>query len=327
MSIKTANAENINQAAEALRSGGLVAMPTETVYGLAANALDGQAVARIFAAKGRPQINPLIVHVATAQQASRYVEFDDRAQKYAAHFWPGPLTLILKKKQGCGISDLVSAGLPTIGLRCPAHPVAQQLLSACDLPLAAPSANASGTISPTAPIHVAQSLGDKVDMILAGGNCTVGLESTILDLSSAVPVILRPGTITAEDIAAVEGVSPEIGYGNPDAPTSPGQLLKHYAPNADLRLNAVDVSPDEALLAFGSLKFMGVKGGGFAKDLPDGQVLNLSDSGDLYQAASHLFAYLRRLDDAGHRQIAVMNIPDSGLGIAINDRLTRAARK
>jgi len=302
-------------------------MPTETVYGLAANALDGQAVARIFAAKGRPQINPLIVHVANAAQAARYVVFDARAQKYADHFWPGPLTFILKKRADCQISDLVSAGLSTIGVRCPAHPVAQQLLNACGFPLAAPSANLSGTISPTAPLHVAESLGDKVDMILSGGNCAEGLESTILDLSGELPVILRPGTITADDIAQVEGLTPEVGYGNPDAPTSPGQLLKHYAPHADLRLNAVDVAPDEALLAFGSLKFMGVQGGGFAKDLPQEQLLNLSESGDLYQAASNLFSYLRRLDNGGFGKIAVMNIPDTGLGIAINDRLTRAARK
>ena len=327
MGIHMANSENIKKAAELLNSGGLVAMPTETVYGLAANALDGQAVARIFAAKGRPQINPLIVHVASIAQAEDHVVFDARARKYADHFWPGPLTLILPKKENCEISELVSAGLPTIGVRCPAHPIAQQLLNTCGLPLAAPSANASGTISPTAPIHVAQSLGDKVDMILSGGNCTEGLESTILDLSGALPVILRPGTITADDIAQVEGLTPEVGYGNPEAPTSPGQLLKHYAPNADLRLNAVDVAADEALLGFGSLKFMGVKGGGFAKDLPQGQMLNLSENGDLYQAASHLFAYLRRLDDAGFSKIAVMSIPNTGLGIAINDRLTRAARK
>ena len=327
MGIHMANSENIKKAAELLNSGGLVAMPTETVYGLAANALDGQAVARIFAAKGRPQINPLIVHVASIAQAEDHVVFDARARKYADHFWPGPLTLILPKKENCEISELVSAGLPTIGVRCPAHPIAQQLLNTCGLPLAAPSANASGTISPTAPIHVAQSLGDKVDMILSGGNCTEGLESTILDLSGALPVILRPGTITADDIAQVEGLTPEFGYGNPEAPTSPGQLLKHYAPNADLRLNAVDVAADEALLGFGSLKFMGVKGGGFAKDLPQGQMLNLSENGDLYQAASHLFAYLRRLDDAGFSKIAVMSIPNTGLGIAINDRLTRAARK
>ncbi len=327
MGIHMANSENIKKAAELLNSGGLVAMPTETVYGLAANALDGQAVARIFAAKGRPQINPLIVHVASIAQAEDHVVFDARARKYADHFWPGPLTLILPKKENCEISELVSAGLPTIGVRCPAHPIAQQLLNTCGLPLAAPSANASGTISPTAPIHVAQSLGDKVDMILSGGNCTEGLESTILDLSGALPVILRPGTITADDIAQVEGLTPEVGYGNPEAPTSPGQLLKHYAPNADLRLNAVDVAADEALLGFGSLKFMGVKGGGFAKYLPQGQMLNLSENGDLYQAASHLFAYLRRLDDAGFSKIAVMSIPNTGLGIAINDRLTRAARK
>lgn len=322
-----ANKTSLQEAKTILESGGLVAMPTETVYGLAANALDGEAVASIFSTKGRPQINPLIVHVASVEQAQRYVEFDARALRYAEHFWPGPMTFILRKVDGCPISDLVSAGLPTIGVRCPAHPVAQQLLQQCDLPLAAPSANASGTISPTAPIHVSESLGDKVDLILSGGNCEVGLESTILDLSGDVPVILRPGSITPEDIEQVEGIKPEIGYGNPEAPTSPGQLLKHYAPNADLRLNAVDIEADEALLAFGPTKFMGVKSGGFVKDLPAAQVLNLSEAGDLYQAASNLFAYLRRLDSSGYKRIAVMNIPNEGLGLAINDRLIRAAQK
>lgn len=327
MSIKTANPSNIKDAAEIIISGGVVAMPTETVYGLAANALDGKAVAKIFAAKGRPQINPLIIHVYNTAQAERYVEMDERSRRFADHFWPGPLTLILDKKADCPISDLVSAGLPTIGVRCPAHLVAQDLLMVCDVPLAAPSANASGTLSPTAPMHVAQSLGDKVDLILAGGASEVGLESTIIDARGDVPIILRPGSITPDDIEAAFGVKPEIGFGNPDAPTSPGQLLKHYAPNADLRLNAVDLADDEALLAFGSLKFMGLKSGGFVKDLPAERILNLSESGDLYEAASKLFAHLRQLDEGGFKRIAVMNIPDSGLGIAINDRLTRAARK
>jgi L-threonylcarbamoyladenylate synthase len=327
MVIKAVNKAVLAQAVDLLRDGGLVAMPTETVYGLAANALDSRAVARIFEAKGRPQFNPLIVHVASAEQAALYVEMDDRAARYAAHFWPGPLTLILKQKPNNGISDLVSASLPTLGVRCPAHAVARQLLEASALPLAAPSANKSGTISPTSPIHVSESLGAAVDLILAGGQCTVGLESTILDLSGALPVILRPGSVTAEDIEVVEGLKPEIGYGNPDAPTSPGQLLKHYAPEADLRLNAVDIEADEALLGFGSLKFIGVKGGGFAQNLPAEQVMNLSVSGDLYEAASNLFSYLRLLDGAGHARIAVSNIPDKGLGIAINDRLRRAAHK
>lgn len=318
---------HIKDAAEILVSGGLVAMPTETVYGLAANALDSKAVAKIFTAKGRPQINPLIVHMADIAHVERYVELSPKARRYAEHFWPGALTLILPKKADCPISDLCSAGLPTLGIRVPAHPVAQDLLTVSDLPLAAPSANESGTISPTAPIHVAQSLGDKVDLILGGGSCDVGLESTILDVTGDVPVILRPGSITPDDIEAVEGIKPVIGYGNPDKPTSPGQLLKHYAPKASLRLNAVDIEQDEALLAFGSLKFMGVKGGGFAKDLPQKQVLNLSESGDLYEAAGKLFSYLRQLDDAGFTSIAVMNIPDSGLGLAINDRLKRAAAK
>lgn len=327
MSIKTANPSNIKDAAEIILSGGLVAMPTETVYGLAANALDGKAVAKIFAAKGRPQINPLIIHVYNAAQAERYVVMDERSRRFADHFWPGPMTLILDKRDDCSVSDLVSAGLPTIGVRCPAHHVAQDLLMVCDVPLAAPSANASGTLSPTAPMHVAQSLGDKVDMILAGGASDVGLESTIIDARGAVPLILRPGSITPEDIESAFGIKAEFGFTNPDAPTSPGQLLKHYAPNADMRLNAVDLQDDEALLAFGSIKFMGLTSGGFVKDLPNERVMNLSERGDLYEAASNLFAYLRQLDDSGFKRIAVMNIPDTGLGIAINDRLKRAAHK
>lgn len=327
MSIKMANKASLTEACKILDAGGLVAMPTETVYGLAANALDEEAVAGIFRAKGRPQINPLIIHVASIEHAQRYVDMSERAIKYATHFWPGPMTFILPKKEGCKVSALVSAGLPTIGVRCPAHPVAQELLQNFDKPLAAPSANVSGSLSPTSPIHVHESLGEKVDLILSGGSCEAGLESTILDLSSDIPIILRPGTITPEDIEEVEGVKPEIGYGNPDKPTSPGQLLKHYAPKADIRLNAVDVDEDEALLAFGSIKFMGVKTGGHVKDLPQGQVLNLSESGDLYQAANNLFAYLHRLDSEGFKRIAVMNIPDEGLGLAINDRLRRAAQK
>lgn len=316
----------IAEASAMLAAGRLVALPTETVYGLGANALDGVAVAKIFAAKGRPQFNPLIVHVADREAAERYVVMNDTARRVAARFWPGPLTMILPRRADSGISELCSAGLPTLAIRVPAHPVAQALLAASGLPIAAPSANKSGTISPTTPVHVLQSLGDAVDLILAAGPCAVGLESTVLDVSGDVPVILRPGAVTAEDIGAVLGVA--VGYdpgAHGEEVKSPGQLLKHYAPSIPVRLNAVDVAPGEALLAFGSIKFMGMRGGGFARDLPDGALLNLSAQGDLYEAAANLFRMMRDLDRSPHRGIAVMNIPAHGIGIAINDRLHRAA--
>lgn len=321
----TANVESIQEAAQILKAGGLVGMPTETVYGLAANALDGVAVAKIFAAKGRPQFNPLIIHVASVDEAKKYVVFSDVAEDIAARFWPGPLTLILPKVKYCAVSDLASAGLPTLAIRAPAHKVAQDLLKACGVPLAAPSANKSGSISPTSAMHVAESLGASVDLILAAGSSAVGLESTVLDLSGEVPVILRPGAVTAEDIEAAIGIKPAYDFGEGTDIKSPGQLLKHYAPNIPLRLHAIDLNPGEALLAFGPDKFMGIKGGGAAKDLPEDARRNLSEHGDLHEAAANLFAYLRVLDNAAYSAIAVMNIPDVGLGIAINDRLKRAA--
>ncbi len=326
MALKAATPQAIDEAAGILCAGGLVAMPTETVYGLAANALDGVAVAKIFTAKGRPQFNPLIVHVAAADTAEKFVLMDDRARRVAARFWPGPLTMILPRRTDCTISDLCSAGLPTLAIRVPSHPVARALLEKAGVPLAAPSANKSGTISPTTPMHVVGSLGDAVDFVLAAGPCTVGLESTVLDLSAGKPLILRPGAITAEDISVVLGeeVGYDLGDHNGDV-RSPGQLLKHYAPSIPVRLNAVDVAPGEGLLAFGSLKFMGVRGGGFASALPAGSLLNLSEQGDLYEAAANLFRMLRDLDRPAHTGIAVMNIPDQGIGIAINDRLRRAA--
>ncbi|MEM6781161.1 MAG: L-threonylcarbamoyladenylate synthase [Pseudomonadota bacterium] len=316
--------DSIKEAADILKSGGLVGMPTETVYGLAANALDGKAVAGIFEAKNRPQFNPLIVHVPNAQEAEKYVVFDDRARAIANEFWPGPLTLILRRKDNCPISDLASAGLDTLAVRVPANEAAQELLKVCGLPLAAPSANASGQPSATSPKHVADSLGDAVDIILAAGTCEVGLESTVLDLSGDEPVILRPGAITAEDFKSILG-DVDYDFGDHDKPKSPGQLLKHYAPSIPVRLKAVDVEKDEALLAFGSIKFMGIREGGSAIDLPDHQIRNLSESGDLHEAAAHLFAYLRELDNSGFKGIAVMDVPDEGLGVAINDRLDRAA--
>ena len=325
MTIISASEDGIKKAASLLKEGGLVVIPTETVYGLGANALDGKAVARIFEAKQRPSFNPLIVHVATAKDAENYVEMNAMARAVAAEFWPGPLTLILPQKPGSGISDLVSAGLSTLAIRVPSHPVTQQLLKTCALPIAAPSANRSGEPSATTPQHAQQSLGDAVDMILAAGMCDVGLESTVLDLSGDGPVILRPGAITAEDLKPLLG-DVEHDAGNHDKPKSPGQLLKHYAPSIPVRLRAVDVASDEALLAFGSIKFMGVQGGGAAKDLPDEQIRNLSESGDLLEAASKLFAYLRELDNPAYTGIAVMDVPDIGVGIAINDRLRRAAQ-
>lgn len=327
--IIAANKASIARAAEMLREGKLVALPTETVYGLGANALDGQAVARIFEAKGRPQFNPLIVHVADSDAAQKYVEMDERALSVARQFWPGPLTMILPRREDSGISELCSAGLPTLAVRVPQHPVAQKLLREADIPVAAPSANASGTISPTTPQHVAESLGDRVDMILAAGACAVGLESTVLDLSGDQPAVLRPGAVSAEDIAAVLGCA--VPYDNGDEAgrreklKSPGQLLKHYAPSIPVRLNAVDIEEGEALLAFGSIKFMGVRSGGHVRDLPDGQIMNLSESGDLTEAAANLFTMLHALDQPQYKAIAVMNVPDTGLGVAINNRLRRAA--
>ncbi|MCB1562170.1 MAG: threonylcarbamoyl-AMP synthase [Alphaproteobacteria bacterium] len=327
MRIKTANPETIKEAASLLNAGKLVALPTETVYGLGANALDGEAVARIFEAKGRPAFNPLISHFYTAEQVREQADMDERARLVAHHFWPGPLTLILPRKKSSTISELVTAGLETLAVRVPAHKTAQALLKSAGIPIAAPSANVSGTLSPTTPAHVAASLGDKVDLILAAGPCAVGLESTVLDLSGPAPLILRPGAITAEDIEHVLGVAVpyatcEVGQ----APKSPGMVLKHYAPETKIRLNAIDLEPGEALLAFGSDKFMGIKGGGAAKDLPGSMRRNLSENADLHKAAANLFAMLKELDRPGeHKAIAVMAIPDTGLGVAINDRLRRAA--
>ncbi|OUT91730.1 MAG: threonylcarbamoyl-AMP synthase [Micavibrio sp. TMED27] len=328
MVIKSASKKTIQEAASILIEGGLVGMPTETVYGLAANALDDKAVASIFEAKGRPAFNPLIIHVPDLEAAQNYVEINDHAKAAAKRFWPGPLTMILPRKSGCGISELASAGLETLAIRVPNHKVAIELLKSCGVPLAAPSANKSGSLSPTSPVHVHASLKDKVDMILAGGASEVGLESTVLDLSGEAPLVLRPGGISAEDISEVLGVNVDYAYLHKEGeqkPKSPGMLLKHYAPRIPVRINAVDVAEDEALLGFGSLKFMGVKGGGFAKDLPEERIRNLSEESDLHEAASNLFAMLKELDDSGARAIAVMSLPDVGIGKAINDRLRRAA--
>ncbi|HOO82705.1 MAG TPA: L-threonylcarbamoyladenylate synthase [Alphaproteobacteria bacterium] len=318
--IKSANPESIAEAAEILKSGGLVGMPTETVYGLAADATNGQAVAKIFAAKGRPSFNPLIIHVTDLEQAGEFVVVNDWARAMSQAFWPGPLTLILPKKENTQISELASTGLETLAVRVPAHKVARALIKAACVPLAAPSANASGTLSPTTAAHVYDSLGDKVDIILAAGACAVGLESTVLDLSGEAPLVLRPGGISAEDISKVLGVEVRYDAGDSVAPKSPGQLLKHYAPNLPVRLNAIDLKEDEALLAFGRTKFM------IGSDFPAELVCNLSENKDLYEAAANLFAMLKVLDESGAKGIAVMAVPEVGIGIAINDRLRRAAQ-
>lgn len=317
--------ENIRKAAERLKEGGLVALPTETVYGLGADATNDRAVASIFAAKGRPSFNPVIVHVYNKEEAEQVVTFNDKAALLAELFWPGPLTLILPRRESAKVSLLCSAGLPTLAVRCPAHPVARQLIKVLDRPIAAPSANASGTLSPTTALHVFNSLGEKAGMILAGGKAAVGVESTVVDMTGDVPVLLRPGAVTLEELQQHLGkVLVETEAVN-ENPKSPGQLLKHYAPKTPLRLKAVDVKPGEALLAFGSLKFMGIQGGGAAKDLPAHALQNLSEKGDLEEAAAHLFAMLHYLDSGGFKGIAVMDIPEAGLGVAINDRLRRAA--
>jgi L-threonylcarbamoyladenylate synthase len=300
-------------AARALRDGALIIFPTETVYGLGGDATNDAAVAAIFAAKGRPRFNPLIVHVPDLDAAEAIAAFDERARQAARRFWPGPLTLVLRRRGDCPVSLLASAGLETVAVRVPAHPVAQALLRASTLPLAAPSANRSGRVSPTEAAHTASEFGDAVPLILDGGRCVVGVESTVLDLSGATPTLLRPGGVTVEALTALLGPVGE-GGANPDAPRSPGQLASHYAPRLPLRMDAMEARPGEALLAFGSA-------------VPPGFVdtLNLSPRGDLVDAAANLFAMLRRLDRPDFSGIAVMPIPEQGLGRAINDRLRRAA--
>jgi len=306
--------EAVDEAARVLRGGGLVAFPTETVYGLGADATNGEAVARIFEAKGRPRFNPLIVHLPDAGAAARLTRFDTRAARLAERFWPGPLTLVLPRAADCPVSPLASAGLDTLAVRVPDHPVAQRLLRAAARPVVAPSANASGQISPTTAAHVARSLGDRVDLILDGGPCRVGVESTVVDLTGQPAVILRPGGVTRAELEAVIGPVRHDAGSAEDRPRAPGQLGSHYAPRLPLRLNATSVAGDEALLAFGP-------------EVPAGAAVtrNLSPTGDLREAAAKLFAHLHDLDRPGLSAIAVMPVPEDELGAAINDRLRRAA--
>jgi L-threonylcarbamoyladenylate synthase len=301
----------IARAAALLRAGRLVAFPTETVYGLGGDASSERAVADIFAAKGRPRFNPLIVHVPDLAEAENCAVFNAAAHRAAERFWPGPLSLVLPRREGCGLSLLASAGLDTIALRAPHHPVAQALLRATGRPIAAPSANRSGRVSPTEAAHVAEELGDKIALILDGGATPVGLESTVLDLSGESPALLRPGTVTLEQLTELLGPITRPGGGGPK---SPGMLQSHYAPDLPVRLAATEARPGEALLAFGP-------------DAPPGfaEVLWLSRAGHLAEAAANLFAMLRWLDRPCFTGIAVMPIPERGLGRAINDRLRRAA--
>ncbi len=311
-------AADIERAARALRAGRLVAFPTETVYGLGAIATDERAVAAIFAAKGRPRFNPLIVHVESRAAASALADWNELAERLAARFWPGALTLILPRARDCPLAPLVSAGGPTVGLRMPAHPVAIALLRATALPVAAPSANPAGGISPTTAGDVALGLGDRVDLILDGGRCRLGIELTVLDLSADQPRLLRPGGVTRAALEAELGPL-AAGPGEPGrAPRSPGQLASHYAPARPLRLDARAVAADEALLAFGPEPLPQPLQGAAA-------TLNLSRAGDLGEAAANLFSMLRRLDQPDYRAIAVMPVPGLGLGEAIRDRLARAA--
>ena len=299
----------IARAVETLRGGGLVAMPTETVYGLACDASNGEAVARLYAAKGRPSFNPLIAHVEAGEMDAREGLWDGRSAELVASFWPGPLTVVLPFARETGtVSELARAGLDTIALRQPSHPVARDLIAAFGGPLVAPSANPSGRMSPTAAEHVAADMGDKVDLILDGGPCRVGLESTIVSFVGPRATLLRPGGLDPKLIEDVLGEGLATSGDSPEAPSSPGQLLRHYSPRAMLRLGADQPRGDEAHLGFG----------------PGDCSLNLSATASLTEAAANLFKMLRKLDETA-TAISVAPIPEEGLGLAINDRLRRAA--
>jgi L-threonylcarbamoyladenylate synthase len=302
--------EGITAAADAIKAGKLVAFPTETVYGLGADATNDLAVAKIFDVKGRPQFNPLIVHLPDLKSATALAKFDKQAENLAREFWPGALTLVLPRVAGTTLSLLVSAGLPTVAVRIPAHEGARAFLWEAGCPIAAPSANRSGHISPTIAQHVSEAFGNEIAFILDGGPCRIGVESTVLDLSSGDPMLLRPGGVPVEDLeqslggtlakASVEGIRPR----------GPGMIGPHYRPSIPLRLDATTSEPGEALLGFGPT---------------EDATLNLSEAGDLQEAAANLFAYLHALDDGSFSAIAATPVPDQGLGRAINDRLRRAA--
>jgi len=313
----TADSAGLARAAEILQRSGLVAFPTETVYGLGADATNAEAVARIYAAKERPSFNPLISHLDSFESARHQGVFDETARRLAEAFWPGPLTLVVPVAPTCIISDLARAGLDSVALRVPAHALAHALLQKTGRPVAAPSANRSGRVSPTDADHVLGDLEGRIDAVLDGGVSQVGVESTIVSCLGGMPRLLRPGGVPREAIEALIGMKLESGPEGGKNPLAPGMLASHYAPRAKVRLNATGVEADEAVLLFGS-------------EAPQGTAaaratLNLSKNGDLVEAAAHLFSYLRQLDASGAATIAVSPIPETGLGEAINDRLGRAA--
>jgi L-threonylcarbamoyladenylate synthase len=313
-----ADAGGIAEAASILSAGGLVAFPTETVYGLGADATNAEAIARLYEAKERPSFNPLIAHLSGMDEARKVGRLNPAALLLAEKFWPGPLTLVVTAAANCAVCDLARAGLDTVAVRVPAHPAAQPLLQAVGRPIAAPSANRSGHVSPTTADHVMTDLRGRIDAVLDGGPTPFGLESTIVDCTSERPVLLRPGTIPRGAIEAALGFAlAEAPFHSDEAPTAPGQLPSHYATRAQLRLDATDVQPGEALLAFGQPRPAGAERAAFT--------LDLSPSGNLVEAAANLFAHLRALDATEAHSIAVAPIPAHGLGEAIRDRLMRAA--
>lgn len=313
--LTTATNEAIKQAGALIRDGNLVAFPTETVYGLGANAYDGQAVARIFEVKGRPQFNPLITHFANVEDALKEGVFNDYALELATRLWPAPLSLIVKKQKNSAIHDLVSAGLETIAVRVPNHLVAIGLIKQAGVPIAAPSANLSGKISPTNAMHVFQSFKDKVPYILSGGASQVGLESTVVDCSREIPVIVRRGFYDEPYLSEICGCDVVFEPSTKEKPISPGQILRHYAPQTKLTLGVLMPKKGHGYLAFGPTM------------INDDSVVvkNLSEKGDLVEAAKNLFSYLHFLDELNLSEISVAPIPNQGLGAAINDRLLKAA--
>jgi L-threonylcarbamoyladenylate synthase len=317
----TAGAPAVERAARVLAAGGLAAFPTETVYGLGADATNGEAVARLYDAKGRPPFNPLIAHVADLAAAETLARFDQNARRLAAAFWPGPLTLVLPRVPGCPVAELATAGLDTVAVRVPSHPVARAVLAAFRSPVVAPSANRSGHVSPTTAQHVFADLAGRIELIIDAGPTPMGLESTIVACLDQ-PMLLRPGALPRMEIERIVALTEAPPGAEPPAdadiaPTAPGQLASHYAPRARLRLDAESVQRGEALLAFGPAPVEGTGQAALA--------LNLSKRGDLIEAAANLFSHLRALDSCGAATIAVMPVPHEGLGEAINDRLARAA--
>ena len=308
--IRPLDPDSIVAAAETLKAGGLVAFPTETVYGLGADATNDLAVARIFETKGRPRFNPLIVHLPDLERAGTVALFDNRADALGRKFWPGALTLVLARNPDTKLSKLTSAGLPTVAVRVPAHDGARMLLKEVAHPIAAPSANRSGRISPTTARHVGDEFGDEIAVILDGGPCQIGVESTVVDLCGEAPILLRPGGVPVEALEEALGRTLSVATDDAGKPRAPGMAGPHYRPSLPIRLDATAALPGEALLGFGP---------------SDTATLNLSASADLREAAANLFSHLHTLDNKSYSGIAVMPVPDRGLGRAINDRLLRAA--